>query len=109
MNTPAEISQIEQYYQLTRISKTIDAVLVSHAEMSHIGGYASAVSKFGLNCPCYATIPCHDMGLQLMRDYIKSKLQQSEWDELSLDDVENSFKKMNLLRYSQPFSLGGLI
>lgn len=66
------------------------------------------MTKFGLDCPCFVTTPCHDMGAQLMKDLVKSKLFQSEWTELSLNDIDVAFQKMNRLRYSQPFTLSGI-
>ncbi|KAI8893571.1 beta-lactamase-like protein [Globomyces pollinis-pini] len=97
----------ESLVALQKIAPSIDAVLFSHADINHIGGFANAVAKFGLDCPCFATTPCHDMGLQLMRDIVKSKLDQVEYEDVTLDDVEIAFKKITLLRYSQPFRLTG--
>lgn len=65
------------------------------------------MAKLGLDCPCYATTPVHDMGLQLMQDALTSKLNQSEFLDLTQEQVNKAFSKITLLRYSQPYSLSG--
>lgn len=81
--------------------------MLSHADLDHLGGYAYAVAKFGLDCPCFATTPVHDMGLQLLQDVIASKLCQKEEQELTLEEANRAFGKITLLRYSQPYTLSG--
>ena len=52
---------------LERLGPTIDAVLLVHADMSHIGLYAYAYAHYGLRCPVYATLPVQTMGrLQML-------------------------------------------
>ena len=92
---------------IAKIAPTVDAVLLSHANFDHCGGYAYAVAKLGLDCPSYATTPVHDMGLQLMQDSIASKLQQINFEDLNLEQVNKAFGKITLLRYSQPYTLSG--
>ena len=93
--------------RLKEIAPSIDAVLLSHADLDHIGGYVLAASKLGLTCPCFATTPCHDMGLQLYKDYYKSQREQIDFKEFTMEDIEAVFSNMHLLRYSQPYVLGG--
>ena len=85
----------------------MDAVLISHADLDHIGGYAYAYSQLGLTCPCFVTTPVHDMGLHLIKDLVKSRLDQELWEDLTLDQVSSAFDSMVLLRYSQPYTLSG--
>jgi cleavage and polyadenylation specificity factor subunit 2 len=92
---------------LQELGSSIDAVLISHADMDHLGGYVYAYSKLGLTCPCFVTTPVHDMGYHLMRDVVKSKVEQTEWKTITLDQIDNAFGSMTLLRYSQPTLLSG--
>ena len=93
--------------RIKEIAPTIDAVLLSHADFDHIGGYVLAATKLGLDCPCYATTPCHDMGIQLYKDYFKSQREQVDFVDFTMEDIDKAFSKMTLLRYSQPYVLGG--
>jgi cleavage and polyadenylation specificity factor subunit 2 len=102
------IEAIKKYFLANkRIAPSIDVVLLSHADLDHLGGYANADAKFGLDCPCFATTPVHDMGLQLIQDVIASKLRQREEQELTLEEANRAFGKITLLRYSQPYTLSG--
>jgi hypothetical protein len=46
-------------------------------------------------------------GLQLMQDILTSKLQKTDYKDLSLENVNKAFGKITLLRYSQPYTLSG--
>ncbi|KAJ3304049.1 cleavage and polyadenylation specificity factor subunit 2 [Kappamyces sp. JEL0829] len=42
-----------------------------------------------------------------MQDVLTSKLEQYDYKDLTLDQVNKAFGKISLLRYSQPYTLGG--
>jgi cleavage and polyadenylation specificity factor subunit 2 len=44
------------------VAQSVDFVLLSHADVSHLGALPYARKKFGLTCPVYATIPVYTMG-----------------------------------------------
>ena len=46
----------------------IDAVLLSHPDVVHLGALPYVVGKLGLKCPVYATIPVYKMGQMFMYD-----------------------------------------
>ena len=46
----------------------MDAVLISYPDLSHLGALPYLVSKCGLSCPIYATVPVYKMGLMFMYD-----------------------------------------
>lgn len=46
----------------------IDAVLLSHPDVMHLGALPYAVGKLGLKCPVYSTIPVYKMGQMFMYD-----------------------------------------
>ncbi|KNC99735.1 uncharacterized protein SPPG_05115 [Spizellomyces punctatus DAOM BR117] len=97
----------EDLKQLKRIAKQVDAVLISHADIEHLGAYPYAVGSLGLNCPAYATVPVHDMGQICMYDAYQSKSDVEDFSTFTLDHVDTAFENMVQLRYSQPFSLSG--
>ena len=46
----------------------IDAVLLSHPDVLHLGALPYAVGRLGLKCPVYATVPVYKMGQMFMYD-----------------------------------------
>lgn len=91
----------------TRLAKQIDCILISHGDLDHIGAYAYAYSKLGITCPCYTTIPTHNMGSLSLIEALESLLDTREFNIFSVDDVETAFEHVVQLRYSQPVSLTG--
>ena len=61
---------------LERLGPTIDAVLLVHADMSHIGLYAYAYAHYGLRCPVYATLPVQAMGRLQMLETVHAWRQE---------------------------------
>jgi cleavage and polyadenylation specificity factor subunit 2 len=92
---------------LAQIAKTLDAVLISHPSLEHLGGLPYLVSKLGLNCPIIATLPVHDLGQMFMYDAVLSRSQREEFTTLTLDDLDAAFddKRWVLLKYRQRYSL----
>ncbi|KAI9205526.1 beta-lactamase-like protein [Polychytrium aggregatum] len=92
---------------LKRLAKHIDAVLISHSDIAHMGAYPYAYGQLGLTCPAYATIPVHDMGQICLYDAFQSRSEVEEFKVFSLDEVDAAFENILPLRYSQPFALLG--
>ena len=46
----------------------IDAILLSHPDVVHLGALPYIVGKLGLKCPAYATVPVYKMGQMFMYD-----------------------------------------
>ncbi|KAJ3145453.1 cleavage and polyadenylation specificity factor subunit 2 [Geranomyces variabilis] len=92
---------------LKRIAKQVDAVLLSHADVDHLGAYPYALGHLGLTCTSYGTFPVHDMGQICMYDAYQSRADVEDFTTFTLDHVDAAFEKMVTLRYSQPFSLSG--
>lgn len=90
-----------------RVARQIDAVVISHSDLSHLGAYPYARSHLGMTCPVYSTIPVVNMGKMAMYDMYQSKTNEIEFKTFTLEDVDNAFDKITPLRYSQPFSLTG--
>ena len=49
-------------------AKPIDAVLISHADLAHMGALPYAAAKLGLSCPVYATVLTFKMGKLFLYD-----------------------------------------
>lgn len=97
----------EDLAHLRRVAKNIDAVLLSHADLDHVGALPFAYAKLGLACPTYATVPVHSMGMLACQDALLSRAAVESFDLFSTDDVKKAFERVIQLRYSQPFPLQG--
>ncbi|KAJ1344536.1 hypothetical protein BSLG_000060 [Batrachochytrium salamandrivorans] len=100
-----ETLDMAQLSALEKVARQVDAVLLTHADLDHIGAFPYASQHLGLSCSVFATTPVHDMGSACMHDFVQSKLDQEEFVLFSHEDVDNAFKKTTVLRYSQPSSL----
>ncbi|XP_050099981.1 probable cleavage and polyadenylation specificity factor subunit 2 [Anopheles aquasalis] len=97
----AFIKEIKKYVH------TIDAVLLSYPDGSHLGALPYLVGKLGLNCPIYATIPVYKMGQMFMYDMFMSHYNMHDFDLFSLDDVDAAFDKIVQLKYNQSVAMKG--
>ncbi|KAI8376072.1 beta-lactamase-like protein [Radiomyces spectabilis] len=98
---------MDDLVHLKKIAKQIDAVLISHADLPHLGAYPYARMHLGMSCPVYSTVPVVNMGKMCLYDIYQSKTREMEFTTFSLEDVDNAFDKITALRYSQPFALPG--
>ena len=89
------------------MAKQIDAVLISHSDLNHLGALPYAKSQLGLKCPVYSTVPVVNMGKMCMYDLHQSKTNEMEFDTFTLEHVDEAFDKITSLRYSQPYALPG--
>ncbi|KAI9033149.1 beta-lactamase-like protein [Hyaloraphidium curvatum] len=92
---------------LKRIAKQVDAVLLSHADLAHLGALPYAAAKLGLDCPVYATVPVHSMGMLAVQDAVLSRTAVEAFELFTVEDVKKAFDPVVQLRYSQPYSLQG--
>ena len=56
------------YFSIIRHIHQIDAILLSHPDVVHLGALPYVVGRLGLKCPIYATIPVYKMGQMFMYD-----------------------------------------
>lgn len=52
-----------------RFAQYLHAVLISHADLNHLGGLPYAYGALGLRCPIYATTPVFQMGQMFLYDF----------------------------------------
>lgn len=93
--------------EISKHFRSLDAILLSHPDPSHLGALPYLVKKFGVPCPIYATSPVTLMGQMFMTDIVLSKLNNQEFDLFSVEDVEKAFvnDKVKHLDFNSTFQL----
>ena len=94
---------------LRAVAPRIDAVLISHCDVEHLGALPYAMKHFDLRAPVYATLPVCKMGQMFMYDAYQNASRHAiePFDLFDLDDVDRAFKRFIDLKYSQVVKLGG--
>ncbi|KAF9127010.1 cleavage and polyadenylation specificity factor subunit 2 [Mortierella sp. 14UC] len=98
---------VEDLKQLKRVAKDVDACLLSHATLHHLGALAYAKSYLGLRAQTYATFPVMDMGRLSLYDSWQSKRATEDFTTFNLEDIDQAFEAITCLRYQQPTELAG--
>ncbi|KAK3819700.1 MAG: beta-lactamase-like protein [Benniella sp.] len=98
---------VDDLRQLKRIAKNVDACLLSHSTLHHIGALAYARSYMGLRAQTYATFPVVDMGRLTLYDIWQSKRATEDFTTFNLEDIDQAFEAITCLRYHQPIELSG--
>jgi cleavage and polyadenylation specificity factor subunit 2 len=81
------------------VAPTVNAVLLSHADLPHIGALPYAMSKLGLPTDhIYATGPVKKMGQMFMYDTYQSFRAVEEFILWDLDDVDAVFESIRLVK-----------
>ena len=92
---------------LKSIISTIDIILITHSNIKNIGALPYAISKYGLSCPIYATIPTCLMGKITLLDLYKQNSLKYKFNEFSIQDIENVYSLMKQVKYGQDIQLTG--
>lgn len=102
---------------LASVAPSVDAVLLSHPDIPHLGALPYASSKLGLTAPVYSTLPVWRMGQMFMYDAFISQDSHAPFTLFDLDDVDATFDyhpeeskhpRFTLLKYQQGVTLQGL-
>ncbi|KAJ2612446.1 hypothetical protein H4S08_002691 [Coemansia sp. RSA 1365] len=93
--------------RLQRVARQVDAVLLSHPDMAHVGAYPLAYSKYGLKCPAYATQATHMMGRLCLHDVVRTLTAREDFTQFDESDVDAAFENVTALQYAQPKALAG--
>ena len=90
-------------------TQRIDLVLISHADIEHLGALPYAVGKLGLACDIYVTLPVWRLGQIALYELYQSEQQSSNFglDIMSLDDIDKAFESCIPLKYSQEMTIAG--
>ncbi len=102
-------SSADQPYinELSKWIKKIDAVLISHPSMRHLGLLPLLVGKYGLNCPIYSTTPVYKLGQLVLYDAFQGKFISEDFKTFSLDDIDAAFDLFVQVKYQQTINLQG--
>eukprot|EP01125_Pyxidicula_operculata_P014680 TRINITY_DN4916_c0_g1_i1.p1 TRINITY_DN4916_c0_g1~~TRINITY_DN4916_c0_g1_i1.p1 ORF type:complete len:585 (+),score=119.09 TRINITY_DN4916_c0_g1_i1:17-1771(+) len=98
---------VELLKPLKRVVGKINAVLISHPDLEHLGALPYAVGKLGMKAQIFGTIPVHKMGQMFMYDVYQSRKNSEDFDTFNLDDVDDAFDNFTQLKYSQRYFLTG--
>lgn len=83
---------------LADVAPEVHVVLLSHADVPHLGALPYASSKLGLKAPIFATLPVWRMGQMFMYDSFLSEDAQKPFNLFNLDDVDSIFDYFNTER-----------
>lgn len=86
---------------LFRLAKDINLIILSHADLAHVGALPYLVGKLGCKAKIYATTPVSKMGAMLMYDQFQIQYAVKEFDVFNLDDVDAAFEAIKDFKYSQ--------
>jgi len=83
----------------------IDAILLSHSSLSHVGALAYLEARTLLKCPVYATLPVQRMGELTMYDAHQQWLFSDSDSLFTLDDIDAAFAKIVNVKYSEDVTI----
>lgn len=84
----------------------IDAVLISHPCIEHIGALPYLCQRCGLSAKIFATKPVSAFGKYLMSDHYRNKLDETEFDLFNINDISKTFDSISTMNYGQEMQLG---
>uniref|UniRef100_A0A5K3EU55 Cleavage and polyadenylation specificity factor subunit 2 n=1 Tax=Mesocestoides corti TaxID=53468 RepID=A0A5K3EU55_MESCO len=93
--------------ELAKWVKKIDAVLISHQSLRHLGLLPHLVGKYGLKCPIYSTTPVYKLGQLFCYDAYQSRFLCEDFSAFTLDDVDDAFQLFVQVKYHQTINLQG--
>ena len=93
--------------RLIKIAPSIDAVLLTHCDLGHLGALPYIFSKGNMKAKVYATLPVQKMGQLTMYDIFQSRSAKEDFTQFSLADIDNAWDNFVQLRFQQPCSLTG--
>lgn len=89
----------------------VDAILLSHADLHHIGGLPIIAGRQGVqNVPIICTVPVAKFSQLALYDYAANLVMEGENTVLpyEYDDVDHAFGHLISLKYSQLINLPGV-
>mmetsp|Transcript_115454 Transcript_115454/g.182526 ORF Transcript_115454/g.182526 Transcript_115454/m.182526 type:complete len:933 (-) Transcript_115454:46-2844(-) len=88
---------------------SLDLVLLTHADIKHMGAIPYILSKFDVTCPVVCTEPVNRIGELVCVACLEDREKyQSESEDLDVDDILRVFmSRLTPLKYHEPFSVQG--
>lgn len=116
LESPSLLQTVQS--KLSSYGKTIDAVLISHADMLHLGSLPCVLGKTGfIGTPVICTLPVYKFGQMVLYDYYLNREMEgvsrsSDKSELSsnpisytLDDVDECMSHVTTVKFSQSIQI----
>jgi cleavage and polyadenylation specificity factor subunit 2 len=97
---------VEMLKPLLRVVQDVDAVLLSHGNVEHLGALPYAFEK-GLSCPVYCTGPVKTLGHLAMYDAYLSKHYNAPFSVFTPDSIDYAWERLVPLKFSQHLMLEG--
>lgn len=110
---------------LSTIGKSINAVILSHADLQHLGALPVVLGANGIslaNTSVVCTLPVHKFGQLVLYDYCSniemegnpdiiksefSKKNNHEFPKFDYDDIDHCFYRPTIVKFSQMIELPG--
>lgn len=86
----------------------VDAVLLSHLDVAHLGALPWLVGKQSLEAPVFGTLPIQRMGRLAITDHLQACQAGSDFQAFSSSDVAAAFDCMNIMHYQERAILTGM-
>ena len=100
--------QADALTKLAAAVERVDAVLLSHSSLSHVGSLPYAMTKLGLKAPVFATLAaCKMAQMQLYDAHQNARAANPDFDIFDLDAVDAAFATLCELKFAQPKRLTG--
>ncbi|RKP20251.1 hypothetical protein ROZALSC1DRAFT_28243 [Rozella allomycis CSF55] len=71
--------------RITKLTKTIDVILLSHSNLEYLGGLVYVYKEMALHCPIYATIPIMNFGPLTIQEALRAKCLDGPFSYFSMD------------------------
>lgn len=104
----SDLSGIRNLAQDLQAAGGVDAVLLSHADLQHVGGVPIVLGHSGLqDIPLLCTYPVNKFAQLLLYDSVLNENMEAhlEKEAFSLDDVDIAFSNLKTVKYSQPIEI----
>lgn len=84
----------------------INAVLISHPCIEHIGALPYLCQHHGLSAPIYATHPVKLLGAYLLYDHYCNKIEEGDFNLFNTNDIVTTFNSIEKMTYQQENEIG---
>jgi cleavage and polyadenylation specificity factor subunit 2 len=116
-NSNVLLSKIKN--KLSFIGKSIDAVILSHADLQHLGALPVVLGPHGIGNPqIVCTLPVHKFGQLVLYDYCSNKEMEGMMDikkvesnnqTYGYDDIDDVFLHPTVVKFSQIIELSSVL
>ena len=94
-----------QIASLKENASAVDAVLISHCTIEHLGALPYLRQHCDLTAPVYATFPVATLGMYLIYDYYCNKRDEGDFNLFNADDIVKTFDSITKLTFEQELRL----